>query len=124
MMMYTQVCLDTFGYELPPRVLTSEEIENRLAPLYDRLKLPAGRLELMSGIRERRLWPAGTRPSARETPGARLAYHGFVIRIPGATVRGPRTPEEEAVHAAEDPCPRRASRRGGRCCARHGAVVR
>jgi len=63
MMMYTQVCLDTFGYELPPRVLTSEEIENRLAPLYNRLKLPMGRLELMSGIRERRLWLEGTRPS-------------------------------------------------------------
>ncbi len=60
---FQQVCLDTFGYELPPRVLTSGEIENRLAPLYERLKLPMGRLELMSGIRERRLWPEGTRPS-------------------------------------------------------------
>ena len=63
MISYSHVCLDTFGYELPPRVLTSQEIEDRLAPLYDRLKLPRGRLELMSGIRERRLWPAGTRPS-------------------------------------------------------------
>jgi 3-oxoacyl-[acyl-carrier-protein] synthase-3 len=63
MISYSHVCLDTFGYELPPRVLTSREIEDRLAPLYDRLKLPRGRLELMSGIRERRLWPAGTRPS-------------------------------------------------------------
>lgn len=63
MVEYTKVCLDTFGYVLPPRVLTSQEIEQRLAPLYTRLKLPAGRLELMSGIRERRLWPSGTRPS-------------------------------------------------------------
>lgn len=63
MISYSHVCLDTFGYELPPRVLTSEEIENRLAPVYERLKLPQGRLELMSGIRERRLWPDGTRPS-------------------------------------------------------------
>lgn len=63
MISYSHVCLDTFGYELPPRVLTSQEIENRLAPVYERLKLPIGRLELMSGIRERRLWPEGTRPS-------------------------------------------------------------
>jgi 3-oxoacyl-[acyl-carrier-protein] synthase-3 len=63
MLRYSQVCLDTFGYQLPPRVLSSQEIEERLAPLYQRLKLPAGRLELMTGIRERRLWQPGTRPS-------------------------------------------------------------
>ncbi len=63
MISYTNVCLDTFGYELPPHVLTSEAIEQRLEPVYSRLKLPQGRLELMSGIRERRLWPKGTLPS-------------------------------------------------------------
>ena len=63
MISYTNVCLDTFGYELPPHTLTSEEIEQRLEPVYSRLKLPQGRLELMSGIRERRLWPQGTLPS-------------------------------------------------------------
>ncbi|MGB5231987.1 MAG: 3-oxoacyl-ACP synthase III [Desulfoprunum sp.] len=63
MLQYSRVCLDTFGYQLPPRTLTSAEIENRLAPLYDRLRLTPGRLELMTGIRERRLWPRGTRPS-------------------------------------------------------------
>ncbi|MEE4136062.1 MAG: 3-oxoacyl-ACP synthase III [Desulforhopalus sp.] len=63
MISFTNVCLDTFGYVLPPRVITSEDIEGVLSPLYQRLRLPAGRLELMSGIRERRLWPQGTRPS-------------------------------------------------------------
>ncbi len=63
MIQYSHVCLHTFGYELPPRVLTSEEIEARLAPVYARLKLPPGRLELMSGIQERRLWEPGTKPS-------------------------------------------------------------
>ncbi len=62
-MHYTKVCLHTFGYVLPPNVLSSHGIEERLAPLYQRLKLPAGRLELMSGIEERRLWDRGTRPS-------------------------------------------------------------
>lgn len=63
MIQYSHVCLHTFGYELPPRILTSEEIEKMLSPVYQRLKLPPGRLELMSGIRQRRLWPAGTKPS-------------------------------------------------------------
>jgi len=48
---------------LPEEVLTSVEIETRLRPLYERLRLPEGRLELMTGIRERRVWPIGTRPS-------------------------------------------------------------
>ncbi len=68
-MIYSNVCLHTFAYELPPKTLSSDMIEERLAPLYKRLKLPPGRLELMSGIRERRLWNPGTRPSE----GAALA---------------------------------------------------
>ncbi len=62
-MHFSHVCLDTFGYQLPPRVLSSDDIEKRLSSVYQRLHLPYGRLELMSGIRERRLWPEGTRPS-------------------------------------------------------------
>ncbi|MBT8328681.1 MAG: 3-oxoacyl-ACP synthase III [Desulfofustis sp.] len=60
---FSNVCLHTFSYELPPRILSSEAIEKRLAPVYERLKLPVGRLEMMSGIRERRLWKPGTKPS-------------------------------------------------------------
>jgi 3-oxoacyl-[acyl-carrier-protein] synthase-3 len=66
---YTNVCLNTFGYELPPNEVTSDELEERLAPVYERLKLPPGRLELMSGIQARRFWNRGTRPSE----GASLA---------------------------------------------------
>lgn len=68
-MRYSHVCLHTFGYVLPPRTVSSQELERRLAPVYQRLKLPPGRLELMSGIRERRFWNPGTRPSQ----GAALA---------------------------------------------------
>jgi 3-oxoacyl-[acyl-carrier-protein] synthase III len=49
--------------ELPPEVWSSDEVERRLAPLYGRLKLPEGRLELMTGIKERRFWPQAIRPS-------------------------------------------------------------
>ncbi len=48
---------------LPPRALTSEQVEQKLDPVYKRLKLPFGRLEMMSGIKERRFWDSGTRPS-------------------------------------------------------------
>lgn len=62
-MQYTRVCLNSFGYELPPNEVTSTQLEERLLPVYQRLKLPAGRLELMSGITARRFWHPGMRPS-------------------------------------------------------------
>ena len=62
-MKYQHVRFHSFGYELPPEIISSEDIEKRLTPVYEKLKLPKGRLELMSGIKERRLWPKGTRPS-------------------------------------------------------------
>jgi len=80
MLEYSRVCLDAFGYELPPRVLTSQEIENRLAPVYERLRLPQGRLELMTGIRQRRLWPQGTRPSEAASFAGRKALESGRLR--------------------------------------------
>ena len=62
-MRFEHACIESLAVALPDEVWTSAEIETRLAPVYERLKLPAGRLELMTGIRERRMWPAGTRPS-------------------------------------------------------------
>src|SRR2546425_13351053 len=69
-MRYSTVCIESIGYELPKHVVTSAEIEARLAPLYDRLQLPYGRLEMMSGIRERRfLGGGGEPPPAPPTAG-------------------------------------------------------
>ena len=62
-MKFQHVRFQGFGYELPPNVISSEDIEESLAPVYKKLKLPKGRLELMSGIKERRFWDKGTRPS-------------------------------------------------------------
>jgi acyl-CoA:acyl-CoA alkyltransferase len=58
---------------LPEEIVTSDEIENRLSPVYQRLKLPQGRLELMTGIHERRVWDEGTRPSHLSTMAAQKA---------------------------------------------------
>ena len=62
-MKFAHVCIESLAAVLPEEIWTSAAIEERLRPLYERLKLPAGRLELMTGIKERRMWPAGTRPS-------------------------------------------------------------
>ncbi|GAB5560083.1 MAG: 3-oxoacyl-ACP synthase III [Synoicihabitans sp.] len=62
-MKFAHTVIESIAVALPDEVLTSTQIEERLDPLYQRLKLPAGRLELMTGIKERRVWPVGTRPS-------------------------------------------------------------
>jgi 3-oxoacyl-[acyl-carrier-protein] synthase-3 len=72
-MRYRNVCLESFGYTLPEVVLTSEELERQLEPLYRRLRLPEGRLELMTGIRERRLWEPGVLPSDKSIESGRRA---------------------------------------------------
>jgi 3-oxoacyl-[acyl-carrier-protein] synthase-3 len=61
-MQYQNVCLEAIAYTLPEERVSSAQIESWLEPLYRRLRLPEGRLELMTGIRERRFWPRGTTP--------------------------------------------------------------
>lgn len=58
-MNYTRVFIDSFGYELPSNVVTSDDLERRLAPLYDALRIQRGQLEAITGIRERRYWDPG-----------------------------------------------------------------
>jgi 3-oxoacyl-[acyl-carrier-protein] synthase-3 len=72
-MKFARTCIESLAVALPDQVLTSGDIETRLRPLYERLKLPEGRLELMTGIRERRVWPAGTRPSDASAAAGRAA---------------------------------------------------
>jgi len=72
-MRYRHVCIEAFAYSLPPHVVTSTEIETQLAPVYDRFALPAGRLEMMTGIRERRFWDAGVKPGTISAETARRA---------------------------------------------------
>lgn len=62
-MRFENVCIEALATAFPDEVWSSALIEEKLAPLYERLRLPAGRLELMTGIRERRVYPAGTRAS-------------------------------------------------------------
>ena len=62
-MRFSKVRIEALAVALPEEILSSAQIEEQLRPLYERLKLPFGRLELMTGIRERRVWTNSTRPS-------------------------------------------------------------
>lgn len=89
-MHFRRVCIESFGYTLPEEVVSTNELERRLAPLYERLRLPEGRLELMTGIRERRFFPPGTRPSTVSIESARKAIEssGIDTRYFGALIHG------------------------------------
>ncbi|MFT4902085.1 MAG: 3-oxoacyl-[acyl-carrier-protein] synthase III [Lentimonas sp.] len=63
-MKFKNVAIESMGYALPDEVWTSADIEAKLSVVYQRLGLPEGRLELMTGIRERRFWPQGMRASS------------------------------------------------------------
>ena len=53
-MKYSRVHIDAIGYELAPVVVTSDELEEQLAPVYSALRMPMGQLEALTGIAERR----------------------------------------------------------------------
>jgi acyl-CoA:acyl-CoA alkyltransferase len=72
-MKYSKVYIETMAYELPPVVVTSEEIETRLEPLYKKLHFPEGQLEALTGIRERRWWEPGYSVSQGAVAAARKA---------------------------------------------------
>jgi len=83
-MRFEQVCIESIAVALPGEIWTSAAIEEQLRPLYERLKLPAGRLELMTGIRERRMWPPGTRASDASAAAGRAVL--AKTKIPVARV--------------------------------------
>jgi 3-oxoacyl-[acyl-carrier-protein] synthase-3 len=76
---YSDVSIDALAHVLPERVVTSLEIEDRLAPAYERLGFHPGRVELMTGIRERRHFPPGTLPSAVATQAAERALEAASV---------------------------------------------
>lgn len=72
-MLYENVYIDALGYDLPETAVSSLEIEDRLSPCYQRLGFHAGRIQLMSGIKDRRHYPVGERPSSIATRAAQQA---------------------------------------------------
>lgn len=60
-MRWSKVCLESIGYVLPEERVSSEWLEQRIAPIYQKMNLGMGQLVAMTGIRERRFWPRGPR---------------------------------------------------------------
>ncbi len=58
-MNFQRVHMESIGYELPPTVVTSDELEERLQPAYRDLHISPGQLEALTGIAERRWWEPG-----------------------------------------------------------------
>lgn len=95
---------------LPPEIVTSAEIEERLAPLYERLHLPQGRLELMTGIEQRRFFPERTRPGQISARTVREVINAspfdvdqMDVLIHGSVCRDQMEPATAAgVHAAAE----------------------
>lgn len=79
-MRFENVCLESLAVALPDEIWTSAAIEERLGPLYERLKLPFGRLELMTGIRERRHWAPNTLPSDASAAAGRAVLARSSLR--------------------------------------------
>lgn len=62
-MRFRNVAIESLDYILPDIAVTSEALESELSAVYERLNLPKGRLELMTGIKERRFWDADFKAS-------------------------------------------------------------
>lgn len=79
-MKYERVHIDAIGYELPPVVVTSEDLEASLKPVYDALRIPSGQLEAWTGIAERRWWEEGFPLSSGALAAGRKALEKSVVR--------------------------------------------
>ena len=72
-MRFSNVFLESIGYELAPNVVDSSDLEDRLAPVYEKLHFQPGQLEALTGIRERRYWDPGFRMSTGAIAAGRKA---------------------------------------------------
>jgi 3-oxoacyl-[acyl-carrier-protein] synthase III len=76
---FENVYLTSLGYELGPVVVSSAELEERLAPVYGQLNLQTGQLEAWTGISERRWWQPGFRLSAGAIAAGRKALRKAAV---------------------------------------------
>ncbi|MFH1723894.1 MAG: 3-oxoacyl-ACP synthase III [Elusimicrobiota bacterium] len=79
-MRYSKTRLDAVGYELGPVVVGSAELEARLKPLYEKLRLCEGQLEQLTGIAERRWWEEGYPLSEGAVRAAKKALEASNVR--------------------------------------------
>jgi len=78
-MRFENLAIETVTYELPPRWVTSTELEDRLLTAMQRLKLPTRPIQLLTGIARRRFWEPGTKIHDVATRVARRAIYSANI---------------------------------------------
>jgi len=78
-MRYSRVFLDAIQYVLPPNVVSSEELESRLKPLYKKLHIGLGQLAALTGVLERRWWDEEMSVSVGATAAAHKALRAAQI---------------------------------------------
>ncbi len=83
---FKNVCLESFALELPPEEVSSAALEDRIAAVYQKLGIPFGTLEKLSGVKTRYLWPKEVLPSQPATSVAKKALErsGFEASQIGA----------------------------------------
>ena len=72
-MRYNRVFLESLGYEIAPVVVTTAELERRIQPFLNAHNFPPPKLELLTGIAERRWWEPNDRLSRGATVAAEHA---------------------------------------------------
>ncbi|NOY91848.1 MAG: 3-oxoacyl-ACP synthase III [Deltaproteobacteria bacterium] len=72
-MRFENVSIASVAHVDAPEELSSAELERRLAPTLERLHIPPGTLEVLTGIQSRNLWPEGVQPSDAATLAAKQA---------------------------------------------------
>lgn len=77
---FQNVAIEAVAYELPPRSVTSDQLEEQLRSVMTRLRLPPRPIEALTGIAERRFWAPGTRVHEVATRVAQQALE--TARVP------------------------------------------
>ncbi|TEW52952.1 3-oxoacyl-ACP synthase III [Psychromonas algicola] len=80
-MKYSRVYINSMAYVLAPEVVSSKDLESRLAPLYQKLRIPAGQLAALTGIEDRRWWPSDHRLSDGAIEAAKKSIDETGINI-------------------------------------------
>jgi len=69
-MLFENVMIESVEYVLGPHRVSSTDLEEQISETLARLGIRPGVLEVISGIRERRFWDLGTKPSEIATQAA------------------------------------------------------
>ncbi|MBI1851080.1 MAG: hypothetical protein HYR85_12120 [Planctomycetes bacterium] len=70
---FESVRVESLAIHMPDRRVTSLEIKRKILPIYERLGIPLGTLERVTGVESRCFWRDGIAPSEAATFAARAA---------------------------------------------------